>query len=92
MAMFVVTYARPEEALDSLMMSSDLEPVSDPVPRLLAEALGSDTAGGSYGATDPSTPINVTNVPPPPAPSSSHTAAAGVVSLLAAAAAAFAML
>lgn len=78
---------RQDEALDSLMLSSNLQPVNDPIPRLLQEALKTATATpGSYGEAA------VTPAAPPAQRSASSGAAAGVVSLLAAAAAAALML
>jgi len=85
---------RQDEALDSLMLSSSLQPVNDPIPRLLQEALASTTAKpGSYGgpAVTPG-PIKTTSTPPAAQKSSSSSAAAGVFSMLAAAAAAALML
>lgn len=79
---------RQDEALDSLMLSSNLQPVNDPIPRLLQEALKTATATpGSYGEAAVTTPAA-----PPAQRSASSGAAAGVVSLLAAAAAAALML
>jgi hypothetical protein len=78
---------RQDEALDSLMLSSNLQPVNDPIPRLLQEALETATATpGSYGDAAVTAPTA------PAQQSASSGAAASVVSLLAAAAAAAMML
>ncbi|KAF8056747.1 hypothetical protein HT031_006245 [Scenedesmus sp. PABB004] len=60
------------------MMMNELQPVSDPVPRLLAEALGS---AGSYGGA----PTAIPTTTAPPAQSGASAASAGVLSVLAAA-------
>jgi len=83
---------RQDEALDSLMLSSNLQPVNDPIPRLLQEALESAQAKpGSYGGAAAGGPINTAPVQAAQK-SSSSSAAAGVFSMLAAAAAAALML
>lgn len=105
LACAAVATARQDEALDSLMLA-DLQPVNDPVPRLLAEALGTPGTAGAYGEEEAAMPepaatpepaaIPATTVPPTeqakPATSSSTSATAGVASLIAAAAVAVAML
>lgn len=87
---------RQDESLDSLMLSSSLQPVNDPIPRLLQEALETASARpGTYGAAAATpSPINTVQAPAAPAAarSASSSAAAGVVSMLAAAAAAALML
>jgi hypothetical protein len=84
---------RQDEALDSLMLSSSLQPVSDPIPRLLQEALASTTATpGSYGGAAVTPGPIATSSTPAAQRSSSISAAAGAFSMLAAAAAAALML
>lgn len=83
---------RQDETLDSLMLESSLQPVNDPIPRLLQEALESAAVKpGSYGAPTRG-PIGTVTAPaaePPKQRSSSSAAAAGLVSMAAAAAVAF---
>jgi len=86
-----VAAQRQDEALDSLMLSSNLQPVNDPIPRLLQEALESATAkpgtyGGPAGGPIATTETPATSAPKAAAKSGSSTAAAGVVSVAAAAA------
>jgi len=93
-----VAAQRQDEALDSLMLESSLQPVNDPIPRLLQEALESATATpGTYGTSGSKAPATTgtgsINTPEargaaakPAATSSSSSAAAGVVGLVAAAA------
>ncbi|KAF8056760.1 TGD2 [Scenedesmus sp. PABB004] len=74
----VALAARQDEVLDGMMMN-ELQPVSDPVPRLLAEALGS---AGAYGGA----PTAIPTTTAPPAQSGASAASAGrVTSLLPAA-------
>ncbi|KAF8056762.1 TGD2 [Scenedesmus sp. PABB004] len=73
----VESISADDEALDGMMMN-ELQPVSDPVPRLLAEALGS---AGAYGGA----PTAIPTTTAPPAQSGASAASAGVQSLLAAA-------
>lgn len=100
LACAAVAFARQDEALDSMMLN-ELQPVNEPLPRLLAQVIADraggygDLAAGGYGdveleapGTIPTTVIN----PPSPATAGAATAAASVLSFLAAAAMALAML
>lgn len=92
MLAFAANAQRQDEALDSLMLSTNLQPVNDPIPRLLAEALESGSTPGSYGKP-PAIPTTMAPVTTPPAQkSASSSAAAGAFSLMAAVAAAAVLL
>lgn len=89
LAFAAVAFARQDEALDSMAMD-ELQPVSDPVPRLLAEALGTPSTVGAYGrpTTEPTT-IPTTTVPAQTAGAAA--ASAGMLGMFAAALLAMAM-
>lgn len=79
LALFAVANAtRQDESLDSLLLTDSLEPVADPVPRLLAEMAGDAAKPGSYGI--PTTQI------PAKAGAAGAVASAGLAGLAAAAA------